>query len=99
MHRLDPSRSVRASDLQRRLDSAFGRPLIAVVRGVKPVRPLPDDARRITIIQPTAIGDTLLGSGVVAAVRRRYPRAAIEILHGPSNAQAFQVIDGEFATR
>jgi ADP-heptose:LPS heptosyltransferase len=77
----------------------FGRPLISAIGSLKRSRPLPATAHRVSVIQPTAIGDTLLGSGLVAAIHFRYPGVKIEFLHGPSNAEAFHVIDGEFSTR
>jgi ADP-heptose:LPS heptosyltransferase len=90
---------MRSSRLQRRLDAMLGRPFINLVGRLKLPRQLPDAAQTISIIQPTAIGDTILGSGILTAIRTRYPNAEIEFLHGPSNAQAFQLIEGDFSTR
>jgi ADP-heptose:LPS heptosyltransferase len=90
---------MRATQLQRRFDALLGKPLIGSIGHFRTRRPLPDNSNRVSIIQPTAIGDTILSSGIVAAIRDRYPSAQITILHGPSNAQAFDVIDAEFSTR
>lgn len=59
-------------------------------------RRLPAWAARIVLLQPTAIGDTLIASGVPAAILRRYPGASLHILHGSSNAGAVAMIDAPF---
>jgi hypothetical protein len=91
--------SMRATHLHRRFDALLGKPLIGSIGRFRKRRLLPANATRVSIIQPTAIGDTIVSSGVIAAIRDRYPRAQITVLHGTSNAQAFDVIDAEFSTR
>jgi ADP-heptose:LPS heptosyltransferase len=54
---------------------------------------LPIAPQRIGIIQPTAIGDTLIASGVVAAISDRYPEADLFVFHGANNAPAVEMID------
>jgi len=56
-------------------------------RGDMPVAP-----RRIVAIQPTAIGDTLIGSGMLAALARRHPEAEVIVAHGAANAAAVKML-------
>lgn len=55
-------------------------------------RDLPVSPERVGVIQPTAIGDTLIGSGAVAAISERYPAARVSVFHGPNNAPAVGMI-------
>lgn len=55
-------------------------------------RALPERAERIAIIQPTAIGDTIIGSGCIEAIARRYPSAALTVLHGVNNGPAVKML-------
>jgi ADP-heptose:LPS heptosyltransferase len=90
---------MRSTELHRWLDRTIGIPLIAAVSAFRRWRALPASARRIAILQPTAIGDTLITSGIPAAVLARFPDAHINILHGPSNASAIAMIDADFTAR
>jgi len=71
------------------LDRIVGIPLVALFR-VAPRRPRPDPASisRIGILKTAAIGDTLLLAGVLAAIRRQYPKAALVLITGDDNAPA-----------
>ncbi|WP_426230650.1 glycosyltransferase family 9 protein [Pararhizobium sp. DWP3-4] len=55
-------------------------------------RSLPVSPSRIGIIQPSAIGDTLIASGAVTAIADRYPQATLFIFHGENNAPAVGMI-------
>lgn len=57
---------------------------------------LPRDPAEVAVIQPTAIGDTLLASGTVAAIAERYPDAGLRVFHGSSNASAIAMVDARF---
>lgn len=54
---------------------------------------LPVAPHRIGIIQPAAIGDTLIASGAVAAISDRYPEAELFVFHGANNGPAVGMID------
>ncbi|SFA79106.1 Glycosyltransferase family 9 (heptosyltransferase) [Rhizobium sp. NFR07] len=56
-------------------------------------RGLPEAPKRIGIIQPSAIGDMLLSSGVISAVRQRYPEARVLLFHGSNNAPAARMLE------
>jgi ADP-heptose:LPS heptosyltransferase len=86
----------RSSDLMRRLDRMAGAPLIAALSRVP--RPLPRAPGRIAVLQPTAIGDAILSSGVIAHLARAHPEAALTVFAGPSNAAAMALIDARFET-
>lgn len=70
--------------------------LAAAARILSPLnrkRRPPVAPERVGIIQPTAIGDTLIASGAVAAIAERYPQARIFVFHGSNNAPAVRMID------
>lgn len=83
----------RSKEWSRSLDRIVGIPLLALLGALRRRKELPVDPRRIGIIMPTAIGDTILGSGVVWSLSRRYPSAELIVFHGPTNASAVQIID------
>ena len=82
----------RSSELTRRLDRLVGKTVAATIGPLHRRRPMPHEPRRIAVIQPTAIGDTLIGSGCVAALARRFPDAELIVAHGPSNAAAVRML-------
>ncbi|WP_045319986.1 glycosyltransferase family 9 protein [Limimaricola cinnabarinus] len=83
----------RSSNLTRRLDRAVGTAAASLLSPFRSSRPQPADPRRILLIQPTAIGDTLIASGLISAIERRYPAAEIVVAHGPSNAAAVKMLE------
>jgi ADP-heptose:LPS heptosyltransferase len=87
---------MRSSNLQRAMDRTIGGWIIRAGSLFRRRRPLPQSAYCVALLQPTAIGDTLIASGVVRAVRERFKGARIVILHGPSNAAALPLIDEKF---
>lgn len=50
----------------------------------------PGDIRNILVVSSTAIGDTLLSTPAIRAVRRRYPTARIVALFNADNAALFE---------
>lgn len=89
----------RSSSLQRHLDRAVGVPAVKALRLTQKRRPLPGDPRCIVVIQPTAIGDAILSSGVIARLARRHPQAALWVLQGASNAAAVAMVDAPIRTQ
>ncbi len=79
----------RVSSLQRTLDRVVGTPLVGAF-ALAPKRRCPDPVsiRRIGILKTAAIGDTLLLSGVLPALRRRFPDATLVLITGVDNAPA-----------
>ena len=49
--------------------------------------------RSILIIQLDHLGDAVLSTGMISVLRRRYPRASIEVLAGAWNRELFAAID------
>lgn len=82
----------RSSTVQRTLDRYFGIPAIFLLGLFRRRGTLPASPRRIGLIQPSAIGDMLLISGLVMHLRRRFPAAEIHIFHGPFNGGAVQLL-------
>jgi len=80
----------RSSDLTRTLDQALGG-VAATVLARRP-RPMPEAPSTILLIQPTAIGDTLISSGAVAAIAERFPGAELVMAHGPNNKLAVKML-------
>jgi ADP-heptose:LPS heptosyltransferase len=86
----------RSSSFQRNLDRTLGIPAIRVLAVGRQRRALPSAPARIGVIQPTAIGDAILSSGVVKRLSEAFPSAALWVLHGVSNAAAVAMIDATF---
>ena len=87
----------RSSELSRDLDRYLGAAASIVLAPLlNRHRALPDDPKTIGILQPTAIGDTLIASGCVVAIQNRFPNAKITIYHGPSNAAGVAMLPGNF---
>lgn len=82
----------RSSELHRKVDYYAGVPLAYVLGGLRPRRRVPGRPARIGFLQPTAIGDTVLGSGVMGALARAFPDAVLSIFHGKSNAPAVAML-------
>ncbi|MFC2970332.1 glycosyltransferase family 9 protein [Acidimangrovimonas pyrenivorans] len=82
----------RSSDLTRTLDQSIGSVIARAAGLVRRSRPMPGDPHRIALIQPTAIGDTLIGSGCIAALHEKFPKARLIVCHGPSNGAAVKML-------
>lgn len=52
----------------------------------------PADPRSILVIQLDHLGDALLSTPVFPALRRRFPKAVIEVLASPANADVFRAM-------
>ena len=76
----------RTSDRHRLLDYWVGVPMLALASRLRPRRPIPDNAKRIGIFCPTAIGDLILDSGMLVHLRQVFPFASIHLFCGPTNA-------------
>lgn len=85
----------RSSKFERQLDRIFGVPIIFLIGLLGRRRSLPDSPNRIGIIQPSAIGDMILISGLLLHLRRCYPKAEIHVFHGPYNGAAAQLMPVE----
>jgi ADP-heptose:LPS heptosyltransferase len=87
-----PVARARSTEITRLLDRRFGG-IAALTAGVLTRRrQLPAAPRSIGILQPTAIGDTFMGSSVLAAIHARYPAARLLVFHGPSNRDAVRML-------
>jgi ADP-heptose:LPS heptosyltransferase len=83
----------RSTGLQRRLDRYLGNP-IALILGIRrPTAARIENPARIGLIQPTAIGDLIIASGLIAHVRSMYPGAELHLLHGASNRTALDLLE------
>lgn len=80
----------RSSELSRQADQAVGNVLSAVL--ARSARPIPSAPGKILFIQPTAIGDTLISSGAIAAIAGRFPGAQLALAHGPNNKMAVKML-------
>jgi ADP-heptose:LPS heptosyltransferase len=86
---------LRSSELQRGIDRFVGIPVAMLVGLATRHRNIPADPRRIGVVQPSAIGDLILASGMIARLHVRYPAAEIHLFHGPSNAGATTLLETE----
>ncbi|HVC98744.1 MAG TPA: glycosyltransferase family 9 protein [Pirellulales bacterium] len=75
------------------LIDSIGRQLWSIGRAIGAERQGPrskaDDARSILLVQLDHLGDAVLTAGVLPALRRRFPRARIEVLAAPWNHEVF----------
>lgn len=85
----------RSSDLDRLLDRYIGIPLLFLLGIARRRRPLPVAPKRIGVIQPTAIGDMFLITGLLLHLRSRWPDAEIHLFHGATNAAAVTLMPVE----
>jgi ADP-heptose:LPS heptosyltransferase len=81
----------RSSEWMRMLDRAIGAVASRLLVRTHP-RPLPERPTRIGIIQPTAIGDTVLCTGLLQAIHDRYPEAQLVLFHGRNNAAILKAL-------
>ena len=88
------ARGERGNRKLRLLDRYVGIPAVAVGGLVRRRHSLPDDPRRIGVLNSTTIGDTVLLSGVLRDVAAAFPSAEIILFAGRSNAAIARLIDG-----
>lgn len=84
---------MRSSDLTRTIDGLAGSAAATMIGALRERRQRPANPRRIVIIQPTAIGDTLISSACIRAIAEGYPEAETILAHGPSNASAVHMLN------
>jgi ADP-heptose:LPS heptosyltransferase len=83
----------RSTEFQRALDRYLGDPIAVLCSVRRPVATRMADPVRIGLIQPTAIGDLIIASGLIAHIRARFPFAEIHLLHGRSNRSALDLLE------
>jgi heptosyltransferase-2 len=59
---------------------------------IRPPNQPPADPRRILLIQLDHLGDAIISTVMLGPLRRRYPRASIEILAAPRNRELFETL-------
>jgi ADP-heptose:LPS heptosyltransferase len=83
----------RSTELQRALDRYLGDPIAVLCSVRRPVATKIGNPARIGLIQPTAIGDLVIASGLIAHIRATFPIAEIHLLHGRSNRAAMDLLE------
>lgn len=83
----------RTSSIARRLDRYIGIPVVAAL-SVMPKRKEPEWSRvqRIGVLKTAAIGDTLLLTSTLVALRKRFPAAELILITGTNNAPAARLL-------
>lgn len=84
----------RSREWHRSLDYWLGVPLVRLAATVRRRRRLPEAPRRIGLMSPTAMGDLILGSGLIFHLRATYPQADIHLFHGANNAGVVPLLPG-----
>ncbi|MBF0561201.1 MAG: glycosyltransferase family 9 protein [Alphaproteobacteria bacterium] len=82
----------RSTEIERKLDRYVGIALVGLAGAFHRRRQLPAMPRRIGILQPTAIGDLILNTGLLAHLRHCFPQAELHVFHGPTNTQAVALL-------
>lgn len=82
----------RSRKIERYLDRVFGIPVIFLLGLIRRNRSMVASPRRIGIIQPSAIGDMFLISGLLLHLRQSFPNAEIHVFHGPYNGGAVRLL-------
>jgi ADP-heptose:LPS heptosyltransferase len=83
----------RSTALQRGLDRYLGNFIALALAARRPVAARVENPARIGLIQPTAIGDLIVASGLIAHVRATFPGAQVHLLHGISNRAALDLLE------
>jgi ADP-heptose:LPS heptosyltransferase len=83
----------RSTEFQRALDRHLGDPIALLCSVRRPAARRIANPARIGLIQPTAIGDLIIASGLIAHIRAKFPVAEIHLLHGRSNRAALEVLE------
>lgn len=76
----------RSRSSQKVLDFWAGVPLAVALGALRLRRARPARVARIALLSPTAIGDMVLASGLVAHLARAFPGTKIHLFHGKPNA-------------
>src|SRR5579862_3313595 len=83
----------RSTGLQRRLDRYLGNPIALMLGVLPPTAAKIENPARIGLIQPTAIGDLIIASGLIAHLRAMFPSAELHVFHGVSNRTALDLLE------
>lgn len=83
---------MRSSGFHRLLDVIFGIPVVFFLSIVRRKREIPSHIDRMGFIAPSAIGDLVLDSGVLAHVRAKYPDAEIHLFVSKNNYQVVPLL-------
>lgn len=83
----------RSSEYHRQIDRYCGIPLAFGAGLLTRRRTLPPAPRRIGVIAASAIGDTVLASGVLAHLNKTYPTAELHLFVGPAARPALELLE------
>jgi ADP-heptose:LPS heptosyltransferase len=83
----------RSTEFQRSLDRYLGDAIALILSVRRPRAKSIENPTRIGIIQPSAIGDVIMASGLIAHARATYPLAEFHLLHGSSNQAALELLE------
>ena len=78
--------------VERAVRGAFVRAIAAAVRNPGPLQ-TPDwsaCARRVLVLRPEGVGDLILTTGLLRAIRERHPSIALDVLTVPNNAPVLE---------
>jgi ADP-heptose:LPS heptosyltransferase len=85
----------RSSDVERAFDRTAGSAAVFLVGLLRRRREWPAAPHRVGVIQPTAIGDVVLMSGLLRHLRHMLPGVELHVFHGPSNAAALPLLPAD----
>jgi len=82
----------RLAGVERTVRGAFVRAIATAVRNPGPL-PAPDwsaFAHRVLVLRPEGVGDLILTTGLLRAIRERHPSIALDVLTVPNNAPVLE---------
>lgn len=82
----------RSKETHRWLDFWAGVPLVMLLGCIRKRRSLPAAPRRIGVISPTAIGDLILETGVLAHIQNSFPNSELLLFHGKTNGAVLPLL-------
>lgn len=76
------------------VDRYVGKPLLIAIGSLKRKKGLPKEINRVGLLKGSAIGDTVLLSGVIADLRAGFPKAKLILFAGETNFDVACLVDG-----
>jgi heptosyltransferase-3 len=84
----------RGSKIRRQLDYVFGVPLILLIALFRRTRAVPESISSVAILSGSAIGDTIVASGIARDLKSRAPDCFVTVFVAPSASGISTLVEG-----